>query len=733
MAYTEILTTHGLTEEIWDNQIFSEYIGMLWWNNIMGTSINSVIQVKDDLTKKAGDAITIGLRGQMQGGHITGNAKAIGNEGKVDFYFQRITIDNDRVVIKIENVPMTQKRVGFDVLTQARQALEDKAKLALEDAITTALVDVTARVRGRYLYGSTDGNWNATHATALTAVDNTADQLSTSMIDIAKRKALIPVNATAKIMPMQTKVGKAYLKDYSSDTEIRYLYARWLKKNGKAAMAKSVFKDIYMDAGLFSGIAYSELSPSDITLDDVVKRASNLIKLMDYKGAETSLKSAIEKDDGRLKNEILQSLGLSLFRQKKYLEAAEVYKKANERYWEVRSLYRAGEKEAVNSVLDELLKSGDKRVVSILIAIASDKRKDGNIEEAIKVYQNVIEKYPAECEDALWGLGWTYFLTGEYKKAVDVFTRLYDTYNDTKYLYWKARSMEAVGENAFNIYQTISGKKRDMYSIMSYARVKVSIEKSHMNENSEFSKSIEPVKGIPIVPKKIDRIEALFDLGLSQEALLELIHISKEIGSIEELLYICSKLQELGEYKHLVRLVEKVPYMEELHQFRYPLAYKEIIEDLSVKYNIDPFLVLSVVREESRFDPEIKSIAGAIGLMQLMPKTAFRFDSKLKLGIKGTHELVDIKKNLHIGIFYLSNLIKEFGSYTYAIAAYNAGEEIVKKWLQNRNYKSVDEFIEDIPYSETRNYAKRVISTFFEYKRFSSMKDGVIEISLEKL
>lgn len=210
MAYTEILTTHGLTEEIWDNQIFSEYIGMLWWNNIMGTSINSVIQVKDDLTKKAGDAITIGLRGQMQGGHITGNAKAIGNEGKVDFYFQRITIDNDRVVIKIENVPMTQKRVGFDVLTQARQALEDKAKLALEDAITTALVDVTARVRGRYLYGSTDGNWNATHATALTAVDNTADQLSTSMIDIAKRKALIPVNATAKIMPMQTKVGKAY-------------------------------------------------------------------------------------------------------------------------------------------------------------------------------------------------------------------------------------------------------------------------------------------------------------------------------------------------------------------------------------------------------------------------------------------------------------------------------------------------------------------------------------------
>lgn len=528
---------------------------------------------------------------------------------------------------------------------------------------------------------------------------------------------------------------ETYLNDYSSDAEIRYSYAQWLKKNGKTDIAKSVFKDIYIDAGPFSSFAYSELSPSDITLEDIVKRASNLIQLMDYKDAESALRSAMSKDDGRLKNEILKGLGLSLFKQKKYLEAAKVYKEADERYWEVRSLYRAGEKESVNSVLDELLNSGDKRVVSIIIAVASDKRKDGNTEEAIKLYQNIIKKYPTECEDALWSLGWTYFLTKEYKKAVDVFTRLYDTYNDTKYLYWKARSMEADGEDASNIYQIISVEKSGMYSIMSLARVKAPLKKSHMNASQGFSKSTAPVKGISIVPKKIDRIEALFDLGLSQEALSELIYTSKEISSIEELFYICSKLQELGDYKHLVRLVGKVPYMEELHQFRYPLAYKETIEDLSVKYNIDPFLVLSVVREESRFDPEIKSIAGAIGLMQLMPQTAFRLGSKLKLGIKGTHELVDIKKNLHIGICYLSNLIKEFGSYTYALAAYNAGEEVVKKWLQNRNYKSVDEFIEDIPYSETRNYTKRVISTFFEYKRFSSMKNknGVIENSLEKL
>ena len=214
MAYTEVLTSHGLTAEQWDNDLFKEYITELWWKNLMGTSTDAIIQVKDDLTKKPGDALTIGVRGQMQGGKVTGNNKAAGNEGKVDFFSQRITIDNVRYVIKIENVPMSQKRVGFDVLSQAKDALTEKSRIGMEDDITTAMVDTTARVRGRYLYGATDSNWNATHATALTNIDNTSDQLTTSMLGIAKRKALLGVNATALVRPMKVKNGKNMEKWY---------------------------------------------------------------------------------------------------------------------------------------------------------------------------------------------------------------------------------------------------------------------------------------------------------------------------------------------------------------------------------------------------------------------------------------------------------------------------------------------------------------------------------------
>ncbi len=526
---------------------------------------------------------------------------------------------------------------------------------------------------------------------------------------------------------------ETYIKDYPGDTEIKYLYAEWLKKNGNKDQAKSIFKNIYIEAGSFSETAYSELSSSDIRGEDMIKRASNLIKMMDYKNAESTLRSALAKDNGSLRNEILKDLGLSLFKQKKYLEAAEVYKKAGERYWEVRSLYRAGEKEAVHSALDTLLQSKDKRFGSLLIAVASDKRKDGNIEEALKIYQIVTEQFPQDSEDALWGIGWTYFLTKEYAKATDVFARLYSTYNDPKYLYWKARSIEAAGEDASKVYIANTGRERAFYSIMSYVKAKGHNDQSNTADIQKFVKTITPAKGEPLALKKIERIEALLDLGLSKEALLEMILVSKNIDSIEDVLYICSRLLELGEYKYVVRSAVKVPYNDELHHFLYPLAYRGTVENFSGKYNMDPLLVLSIIREESRFDSEARSPAGALGLMQLMPQTAYRLNTKLKLGINSSHDVLNVKNNLHVGIYYLSHLMKEFGSYVYAIAAYNAGEEVVKKWLQKGNYKSVDEFIEDIPYSETRNYVKRVLTTFFEYKRASATTDGIIEMSLEKL
>ena len=217
MAYAEILNSHNLTAEQWDDQLMKEYIGMLWWKRLMGASTDSVIQVKEDLKKGKGDKITIGIRGQMTGGLVLGNATGIGNEGSVDFYDFGITIDNIRHVIKAMDISMSEQRVPWDFLQQVREAVEEKAQIYADNKITTQLSSTTnGRVRARYLYGAVDSNWNATHATGLTNIDNTSDQLTTNMIRIAKRKALIAGTGADGVIMRPTKVqnGKNYEEWY---------------------------------------------------------------------------------------------------------------------------------------------------------------------------------------------------------------------------------------------------------------------------------------------------------------------------------------------------------------------------------------------------------------------------------------------------------------------------------------------------------------------------------------
>ncbi len=527
------------------------------------------------------------------------------------------------------------------------------------------------------------------------------------------------------------KLFESYLKDYQNDFDIKYLYARWLKKNDKPEMAKKIFKELYISGNSYSEIAYSELQPCDLTPEDLYKRSKNLMNSYDYRSAEKTLRTALTKSEGILKRQILTELGHSLFKQKRYSEAAEIYSQSHEKYWELRSRYRAREKETILSSINDMLNADDRRMVSVLIAVASDKRREGDSESAVELFRKIIDKYPSEREEAIWGMGWTYFLSGEYRKSSEIFKDLYDKHNDPKYLYWYARSIDMLGENASDKYKKLVENKKDFYSLIAGRRLNPSINLITSSETIKINKSSLSSKNY--LPKKIERIECLLELGFEKEAASEMLYVSRRTDSKDDIYYICTKLNELGYYNHSVRLASKIPEIQKVIEFLYPLAHWNIVEKLSDKYNLDPLLVLAVVREESRYDSNARSPAGALGLMQLMPSTAFRFDKKLKLGIRNTHDILNVRNNLNIGIYYLRNLINEFDSFAPAIASYNAGEDIVRKWLKEGRYKSADEFIEDIPYQETRNYVKKVLSSYFEYKRIFLSDSLMSGIPIEKL
>jgi soluble lytic murein transglycosylase len=164
----------------------------------------------------------------------------------------------------------------------------------------------------------------------------------------------------------------------------------------------------------------------------------------------------------------------------------------------------------------------------------------------------------------------------------------------------------------------------------------------------------------------------------------------------------------------------------------YPTIGIPAYEPAAVK--VEKAMVFAIARQESAFDPKAQSHAGARGLMQLMPATAKRTAQRFALGYDLDRLTEDPSYNARLGSAHLAELMQDWkGSHILAFASYNAGGPNVKKWIDaygDPRQPSVDliDWIERIPFSETRNYVQRVMENFNVYRRrFDERAPGVIE------
>lgn len=552
--------------------------------------------------------------------------------------------------------------------------------------------------------------------------------------------------------PAEHKCGEAcgfveqYHADYPEDSDTAFLSAQFLKRHGKAEMAKKIFRQLYINNSPFSETAYKELKAPDLTTADLLAKASNFINSSEYRKAELLLRKILITSDSVLKGEIRRKLGLALFRQKKYKDAADEYLKLGDIYNTARSQYRAGEFEVFNKTVSGMMSAEDNRAGALLIALASKKRREGKTEEALKIYGDVKKMYSPLAEEALWNIAWTYYRRGDFNGALKTLKELKAHYSSSMYIYWMARCLEnmpeeeaaGAGETAETLYRQAATRK-DFYGLLSKLRLRngsgarqdflktltgltAGSEETAADSMPRQGNNLAAVKIPDNIARALERSNILLALGMKNDALLELFHVSDSVSDPQLLLYLGRKLQEMGAYKKAITLISRITTDQEIHeqfgrdikQILYPLAYWPIVREMSDKYGIDPLIPLSVMREESRYDPEAASVAGALGLMQLMPETAHKIAGS-SVPLKGRLVMRDITTNITIGAYYLSFLQKEFGSFPETIAAYNAGPDKTREWLKEGLYKAHDEFIEDIPYNETRHYVKRVMLTYFSY------------------
>ena len=168
---------------------------------------------------------------------------------------------------------------------------------------------------------------------------------------------------------------------------------------------------------------------------------------------------------------------------------------------------------------------------------------------------------------------------------------------------------------------------------------------------------------------------------------------------------------------YLMYPIESAP--RDFWRYAYPLPYREVLEKYSKEHGVDPFITAGLIRQESEFDARVISHSNAYGLMQIMPSTGRELGQRLGVARVGTAELFNPQVNVRLGTFYVKNLLGSFGNeLERSLASYNAGMGRVKQWLTGApQYREPAEWVETIPFTETRGYVQSVMRNADFYRR----------------
>jgi soluble lytic murein transglycosylase len=154
----------------------------------------------------------------------------------------------------------------------------------------------------------------------------------------------------------------------------------------------------------------------------------------------------------------------------------------------------------------------------------------------------------------------------------------------------------------------------------------------------------------------------------------------------------------------------------------FPEPWWETIKTESAKNNLDPYLVASLIRQESEFNPSAVSRANACGLMQLLPSVGKSMAHQEGMKNFQSFQLFDPATNIRLGTRYLRQTLDKFGGVTeFALAAYDAGDERVTEWQAAGPYQGIDEFVESIPFTETREYVESILRNKETYKAIDAV------------
>ena len=354
----------------------------------------------------------------------------------------------------------------------------------------------------------------------------------------------------------------------------------------------------------------------------------------------------------------------------------------------------------------------------------------GKKDQAIAYYGKVRLRFPHSPvkDDATWRLAWVYYRGGEYLEAYRTFKVLAEETRSsalkTGAFYWQGRAAEKAGDKelAMRIYGEVYDISQENYyqtlAAGALARLGTPVNDGFAVPRPTGRNIPPPTQGTATF--HLSRARTLGALGLHPLAVAELNAVERLTDMSSEMrLFLSHEFFKNKAYRQSLAMANRLPADEEERDFyRFPLAHWDMIRRKAQEKGIDPYLILALIRQESLFDARARSPAYALGLMQLLPSTAARMAKRIGEPAPSIEKLYDPEVNLTLGMQYLKELLQRYSDDWFkAVAAYNAGEGAVDRWEREIAASDTEEFVERIPYVETRGYVKLVMRNHRIYKK----------------
>jgi soluble lytic murein transglycosylase len=411
---------------------------------------------------------------------------------------------------------------------------------------------------------------------------------------------------------------------------------------------------------------------------------------------------------------------------------------------------RLKNQDEVNSTLEKLarLYPNSKWRLESLIAAASHSLIENQMQAYEPIYRACYESFPKEprAAECHWKVTWGHYIRRQ-EDAAEMLRAHLRMFPGSEYAAGALYFLGRLAENARDLtaarayYDEILREYPNYYyNIVARERLKEIGAGPPSPKVTEFLRGIGfpersrtlDFRANPTAQLRIERARLLASAGLDDWAVNELRYgaqnedqphvlavelaamTTKTVGPDQAMRYI---KRYAGTY--LFMPIESAP--AEFWKLAFPLPYRADLERFAKQNGLDPFLVAALIRQESEFNPKAVSPRNARGLTQILPGTGRELSRKLKVKSYATASLFQPAVNLQLGTFYLKTIVDNLGGrWEAALAAYNAGPSRAKAWSSWGEFREPAEFIETVPFAETRNYIQTVLRNADTYRRIYS-------------